>query len=292
VVSFRLKIESPPGGPVFPDFVTSTYTLGVEALDVIVPDPPADIAAYDAVLQVVGAEPTDASPAPIEGLTVTLQGVLDGGTLRRTATTDAEGRATFRVLAGTYECVVIVPPGLPFASWHGLVDLAPQAVVANPTAWTVSLALRPTWSGSVRDAFGAPVPAGTLTFERRVQRDDGDLLTIAPPAVDVRLGEDGTFTLRVDPGTWDIVIAPAPETGAPNAHEAGVVVGDAGLTQEIELPLPGLLHLTIAGPDGAFLAGVGVDLWLPDDDGPRLFASGTTNERGFVDLFVPHVDAH
>lgn len=291
VTSFRLKVESPPAGPVFPDFVTTTYTLGAEALDVIVPDPPADIAAYDAVLQVVGAEAADASPSPVEGLTVTLQGVLDGGTLRRTATTDAEGRATFRVLAGQYECVVIVPPGLPYASWHGLVDLAPQAVVADPTAWTVSLALRPTWSGSVRDAFGAAVPAGTLTFERRVQRDDGDLLALAPPAIDVELGADGAFSVRLDPGTWDVVIAPDAETGAPNAHEAGVVVGEAGLVRDIELPLPGLLHLTVAGPDGDFLAGVGVDLWLPGDDGPRLFASGTTNDRGFVDMLVPHADA-
>ncbi|MCC6625395.1 MAG: hypothetical protein IT385_29385 [Deltaproteobacteria bacterium] len=287
VTSVRLKIESPSGGPVFPDFVSGPHVVG-EYVDVIVPDPPANVAAYDAVLRVLVQGAGDEGATPVEGLTVTLQGKLDGGTLRRTATTDADGEAHFRVLAGSYECLIVVPPDRPFSSWHGTVDLSPQALIPRPDAWTVTLWPRPTFSGRIVDAFGRPVSAGKLTFERRVARQEGELLAIAPPPITAPLGADGTFALQVDPGTWDLMVAPDPTTGAPHAHEAAIEVGPDGLHLELDLPMPGLIHLTVAGPDGVFRPDVTVDLWLPSGDAPRLLARGTTGKRGFVDLLVPH----
>jgi len=289
ITSVRLKVESPAGGPVFPDFATGKQDVGTY-IDVIVPDPPANVAAYDAVLRVVAPAGAGAgAPTPMEGLTVTLQGLLDGGTLRRTATTDAAGEVRMSVLAGMYECLVVVPPDRPYASWHGTVDLSPQALLPRPDAWTVTLPPRPTFSGRIVDAFGKPVGAGKLSLERRVVRAEGEILAIAPPPLAVPLGSDGTFVVQVDPGTWDLVIAPDPSTGAPHAHEAALEVGVDGLHLELDLPLPGLLHLTVAGPDGSYLPGVTVDLWLPAKDRPRLLARGITGDNGFVDLLVPHV---
>lgn len=283
----RLEIDAPATGATFPSFTTDDIALADGDIIVVVPSPPLNVAPYDANIHV-----TTADGAPAAGLAVTVQGVLEGGTIRRTATTDAYGVAKVSVLSGPYECLVTVPPESPWASWHGFIDLGVQAVVPQ-VGTTIELARRPLLEGRVIDAFGMPVSPGTLSLERDLSRLTGESLVIAPPELTVALDEDGAFSVAVDAGTWDVVVSPDPVTGAPNAHESDVEVGEDGLTIDLGLPPPGLLHLTVGGPDGPFLPDVTVELWLPSDDGegPRLLARGTTTAQGFVDLLVPHVSS-
>ncbi|MFO0750413.1 MAG: hypothetical protein U1F43_32795 [Myxococcota bacterium] len=284
----RLEIEAPDAGAIFPDFVTDEFVLGSDELTVVVPNPPLDVAPYDAAIHV---EAPDGSPAV--GLSVTIQGVLEGGTIRRNAITDKDGVAHVNVLSGPYECLVIVPPELAMASWHGFVDLGLAGLATGAAVGTtIQLAPRPTLSGHITDAFGMPVSPGTLTLARDIEKKEGEQLVIAPPDLTLDLDEDGGFTAQVDPGSWDLVIAPDPVTGAPNAHESDIEVGPDGLSLDVALPPPGLLHLTVGGPDGPFMPDVTVELWLPpvgSDVHPRLLARGTTTAQGFVDLLVPHL---
>lgn len=286
----KLQIEAPEAGPLFPDYTTDELPVGEEQLSVIVPNPPLDIAAYDTTIQVLQPD-----GLPARGMSLTIQGVLEGGTIRRTTTTDEDGKAHLTVLNGPYECLVVVPNDLPFASWHGFIDLGVQSIAIGGAGTTIQLQERPLFSGRILDAFGAPVTAGTVTLDRDIAKQNGEKLVIAPPDVTLDLDADGGFEALLDPGQWDIIVAPDPETGAPNTHESDVEIGDEGLALDLGLAVPGLLHLTVGGPDGQFLPGVTVELWQPgaEAEKPRLLARGTTSAQGFVDLLVPHaaVDA-
>lgn len=294
-----VKVESTAASPVFPEFIAGPFTLSgtldtPEALNLVVPDLPAGTEPVTAVLKVleqkVDAQFVATGVEPAVGRTVTIVGIFDGGALRRTGVTDQNGEVSFSLLPGAYECLVSSPPHIAAATWHGRINLG-EADPTNKTARTTELTLsaRPPLIGQVLDAFGEPVEAGRLTFERRVSWREGMSLVAAPAPFEVELGLDGLYATRVDPGVYDVTIAPDVSTGAPHHFETEVWVTEEGLRLDLELPPPGLLHLTVATPDGAWLPGVRVELWADDDTGqPRLFALGTTGSRGYVDVLVPH----
>lgn len=294
-----VKVESTVSSPVFPEFVQGPFTLGGEApLDLVVPSLAAGTEAVNAVLRVLerradapdGSSPDGQDLVPAVGRAVTIVGIFDGGTLRRNGTTNEHGEVTFALLPGAYECLVASPPRSAAASWHGHINLGLQLAADLTPVTEIVLSPRPPLIGRVTDSFGNPIEWGRLTFERRVTWREGSSLVIAPPPFEVELGADGLYSTRVDPGVYDLTVAPDLATGAPHTFETGILVGPEGLRFDLELPPPGLLHLTVASPDGAWLPGVRVELWADDEaQTPRLFALGTTGERGFVDLLVPHV---
>lgn len=294
-----VKVESTATSPVFPEFIAGPFTLGPstdtpEALNLVIPDLPTGAEPVTAILKVleqkVDAQFIATGVEPAVGRTVTIVGIFDGGALRRTGVTDQNGEVSFSLLPGAYECLVSSPSHTAAATWHGRINLGE----ADPTAKAVrltelTLSARPPLIGQVLDAFGEPVESGRLTFERRVNWREGMSLVAAPAPFEVELGLDGLYATRVDPGVYDVTIAPDPETGAPHHFETEVWVTEEGLRFDVELPPPGLLHLTVATPDGTWLPGVRVELWADDDKGqPRLFALGTTGSRGYVDVLVPH----
>lgn len=294
-----VKVESTPTSPVFPEFIAGPFTLDAsldtpEALNLVVPDLPAGTEPVTAVLRVleqkVDAQFVAAGVEPAVGRTVTIVGIFDGGALRRTGVTDQNGEVSFSLLPGAYECLVSSPPHIAAVTWHGRINLGENDPSQKTTRVTeLTLSARPPLIGQVLDAFGEPVEAGRLTFERRVDWREGMSLVAAPAPFEVELGQDGLYATRVDPGVYDVTIAPDVSTGAPHHFETEVWVTEEGLRLDLELPPPGLLHLTVATPDGTWLPGVRVELWADDDMGqPRLFALGTTGARGFVDMLVPH----
>jgi hypothetical protein len=291
VAELYVKVEAPVDGPVFPEFTLGPIAPPSDSgLDLVVPDLPPGTEPLDIALRVQeprsleGIDTVELVPA--RGRTVTIVGAFPEGTLRRSGTTDDTGQVTFRGLPGAYEVLVVSPPQSPSATWRGLVNLGPPDTRTAETL--ITLSPRPLIVGRVLDAFGAPVEHGTLTLDKHVAWGEGWALAITPPPFETQLGEDGVFSARVDPGTYDAVIAPALETGAPSTSETGIEVGPDGLELDLSLPLPGLLHLTVSGPDGTWLPDVRVELWTPAEGKARLFALGTTGERGFVDMLIPH----
>ncbi|MCA9515354.1 MAG: hypothetical protein KC635_10455 [Myxococcales bacterium] len=289
VAHVRLSVSAAADGAVFPDFVTEALDPG-EDLDVRVPALPAGTEPIDAVLTVT----TDARGMDgATGLTVTCVGNLAGGTLRRTATTRADGTATLHTLPGAYECLVTTANDSPFACWHGFLTLAAGADAPGLVERSIRLERRVPLFGVVRDALGKPVDGGTLLASRRVERAAGEVLAIAPPPFKATVGADGRYQLVVDPGLYDVRVTPAPETGAPptTTPAAGVRV-TAGLELPFDLPEPGIAHLTVADPDGNYLSGVTIELYWPDapdaaGDEPPLLTKGVTGDQGFVDLLIP-----
>lgn len=296
LTSFRVRVDPPESGStVFPTFTTEILTWQAEhSFDLIVPELAPGTEPVEAVIRVTEERIDEVSLAaatiPAVGRTVTIHGVLAGGTLRRTATTDDNGEARFFALPGAYECLVASPPQARAQTWHGYVNLADWSDGAGPEIVDVLLVPRVPFVGRVTDAFGDPVEAGTLTLERRTDAPTDQALVIAPAPFEAALGPDGYFSTRVDPGIYDVRVTPGPGTGAPHAFESALVVGEDGLRFDLGLPLPGLLHLTLAAPTGEWIAAAQIELWIADETGtPRLLAVGSTNAEGFIDLVVPHV---
>ena len=292
-----IKVESTGTSKVFAEFVAGPFAIPYEGLvDLIVPDLPAGTEPITTVLRVleqkVDAGFVPQAVVPAVGRTVTIVGVFDGGALRRTGVTDEQGEVTFSLLPGAYECLVTSPPQSAAATWYGHINLGVVETEKVIPRSELLLSPRPPLIGRVTDAFGNPIESGRLTFERRVTWREGSSLVVAPAPFEVELGADGLYSTRVDPGIYDVTIAPDLETGAPNAFETEVDVTEEGLRLDLGLPPPGLLHLTVADPEGAWLPGVRVELWADDDMGePRLFGLGTTGPKGYVDLLVPHAGA-
>lgn len=296
LTTFSIKTESPADGPVFPEFTTPlmSYVAGAQ-IDLVVPDLPPGTEPIEAVIRVSERRASADALAPPEiiaaaGRTVTIVGALAGGSLRRTGTTDARGEVRLSALPGAYECLVASPPQARAATWHGFVNFAEWQADAGAEPVAIELSPRVPFLGRVTDAFGRPVTAGTLTLERRLDAREGEALFIAPAPFETRLGDDGYYSTQLDPGTYDLNVAPDPSTGAPHTFETEIVVGEDGLRFDLGLPPPGLLHLTVAGPDGAWIAGAQVELWMDDALGQRrVLAITSTGEDGFVDVLVPHL---
>jgi len=282
----RLKVSAPADGPVFPDFTTDTVATSGD-IDVQIPTLPDGEVPFEAKVQVLSRDPYGIVQYPT-GLTVTVVGELEQGTLRRSATTDADGVATLTVLPGAYECLVTTGPESPWASWHGRVSLTHPEAPHDKGPASIELAYRTPVYGAVTDGGGAPVESGTIYATRRVQRGVTDVLAIAPPPFKAAIS-DGAYEVALDPGVYDLRVVPDPETGAPATTMRAAQVKSLPLELPIELPEPALAHLTIAAPDGTYMSGVTVELYQKDADTeePVLLIKGTTNDAGYVDLLIP-----
>jgi hypothetical protein len=228
----------------------------------------------------------------VPGVPVTIVGVLAGGTIRHATTTDADGIARFLTFPGAYECLVSLPTELAAASWHGYISLTPPMGASVEEPPMLRLGARPRARISLVDHVARPVSGGALELERIPVRGDDDQLVIAPEPFFAAIASDGTAEVAVDPGTYRVRVAPGPDTGAPMARFDDVVISRESSVLDFVLPPPGLLHLTVSGPDGRWLPEVGVELWTPDTSGtPRLLGRSVTNTNGFLDAVVPHLQA-
>jgi hypothetical protein len=287
----QLVVEAPEDGPVFPSFTTEWLAPSTDmAIDI--PPLPQGLQPFDAAIHVV-APGEDGEVIPAAGLTVTIRGDLAGGSLRRSATTNASGVASVEVLPGAYEVVVSVPPGQDYAGWSGAMNLLTPddgAATSAPTA-TVALQPRPFVFGTVRDAHGAIVGGGKVVATRQTTATSGGL-AFAPQPFSCPIDINGRFVLRVDTGRYEFRITPETDTGAPPRilHDEEVY-GDIDL--EVTTPNPGVARLTLLGPDELPLPDTTVELYISSkhetgsDASQALLAKGTSDETGAIDLLVP-----
>jgi hypothetical protein len=280
-----LRIESPDSGRPFPEYRVDAVTVSVPAI-ITLPFDVDDTTTFEAHVRVVGG----ADGAPVAGMPVTVVGLLPEGAVRATALTDADGRARLRTFAGAYECLVAVPAGDPWASWHGYMTLGPDLTGAS--APEIRLAQRPTLDVNVLAFNGVAVPHGVITFERDPSPGAG-ALAIAPEARSIELDPAGRTSLTLEPGTYLARYAPARASGAPMAFRVGFEVGTSSTALLWRLPQPSRLNFVVAGPEGAPLADTTVELWVPSTGGgdARLLGRALTDAGGALQVLVPYVEA-
>ncbi|MEZ4268153.1 MAG: hypothetical protein R3F39_17460 [Myxococcota bacterium] len=290
--SVRVRITAPSTGLLFPDFesewLDASPTDGVTAITI--PALPPNLKEFEAAVTVLA--PVDGGqPAPVSGLSLSMFGHLEGGTLRRAATTDADGVARFSALPGAYEILVEVPPGQAYGARRVKLTLDAPAIRGDGPV-VITLEPRILLGGPVRDAANRTVKAGSVIATLRPEKDANDSLSVATAPFQAPIGSDGRFEMLVDPGTYDLRVLPETYTGAPALRLAGVSV--TSLTELlVALPAPTLTHLQVVDPDGIPIPSAIVELFT--DDGPvadeapvpSLLVKATTGSRGTVDLLVP-----
>ncbi len=290
--SIDVRVEPPRDSSLFPEFRSSGLSSG-DDLDLVAPLPPPGTTAFEAKLKVVTLAPGADEAGPfvaLPGVPVTIVGVLSGGTIRLSTTTDSDGVARFLTFPGAYECLVSIPTELAAASWHGYISLTPPMGASVEETPMLRLGARPRARISITDHAGRPLEAGDVELERIPVRGDDDQLVIAPEPFFVAVDTNGTAEVAVDPGTYRVRVAPPAGSGAPMVRFDDVVVSREAASLDLTLPPPGLLHLTVSSPDGSWLPDVAVELFTPDPSGtPRLLGRGMTNANGFLDAVVPHV---
>ena len=280
-----LRIEPPETGPGFPEYRLETVVVATPAI-VRLPFDVDQTAMFEARVRVLGGP----EGAPVAGVPLTVVGLLAEGTVRATAVTDINGQARLRTFAGAYECLVAVPVGDPWASWHGYVTLGPE--LSGITEPEIRLALRPALDVDALTHDGATVAGGSITFERDPGPSTG-VLAIAPEPLVVELDAEGRARATLEPGTYTLRHAPSGGSGAPMAFRSGFEVGASSRALLWRLPRPSPLALTVTGPDGAPLADATVELWVPSTSGAdaRLLGRTLTDAGGALQVLVPHVEA-
>lgn len=287
----RVHITAPSTGVLFPDY--ESEWLDTKPLDgvtaIIIPALPPNLTEFEAAVSVV-APTADGAMAPVSGLSLSMFGHLEGGVLRRSATTDSDGVARFSALPGAYEILVSVPPGLAYAARRVKLTLdAPATLSDQPVP--IVLEPRLLLGGPVRDASNRAVKSGSVIATLRPEKDATDSLSVATAPFQAPIDSGGRFELLVDPGTYDIRVLPDAHTGAPALRLAGVsVTGPTELL--VALPAPTLAHLQVLGPDEVPIPNAIVELFTDEerDDAslpPPLLVKDTTGGRGTVDLLVP-----
>ena len=131
------------------------------------------------ILGIIEGTVTDSSTGdPIEGATVTANGYSN--------ITDAEGRYSIEVPPGTYNVT---------ASATKYVSQSKTATVTSNTKTTLDFALTPlngTISGTVTDSStGDPIAGATVTIN----------------GISVSTGTDGTYSIEVPPGTYNVTVS-------------------------------------------------------------------------------------
>lgn len=287
----RVRITAPSTGLLFPDFesewLDTTPADGVTAI--IIPTLPPNLTEFEAAVSVVAPQPSG-ELAPVGGLSLTMFGHLEGGTLRRSATTDADGIARFSALPGAYEILVSVPPDLGYAARRVKLTLDAPATL-NDQPVPLVLDSRVLLGGPVHDAANRIVRAGSVIATLRPEKDATDSLSVATAPFQAPIDSSGRFDMLVDRGTYDIRVLPESYTGAPAVRLAGITV--SGPTElRVALPAPSLAHLQVLGPDEVPIPSAIVELFTDEARGdaslpPPLLVKDTTGSRGTVDLLVP-----
>ena len=268
IASAKLTIELTPQSQTDPWFVSNLISLS---------DPipgPFMLVAYTMANQ-FGFVVKDAANNNVSGAVVQAQTTVGTNLLGTTdfaysGTTDADGTASLSLLPATplpYNIVVVPPPG------SSLATTCPDPVkvltgsplgAANPTTVATfnMLQLRPSLFGTVIDGQGNPVANVAITAT------PGSGPTGSCPSAPAAPGNtttavNGSFTLPLDPGTYQLDYDPPAGSAAPRLTEYAVVIGvpaggaDGGVAggtemipHPVPLPVAAAVTGTVVAPDG------------------------------------------
>lgn len=195
------------------------------------------------------------------------------------ATTDSSGTAALQLLAGsndqpvTYAITATPPAGSKYASTciPAVATLSSGSTTNSgtaPTLQTIVPGFRPVLSGRVRTATGVPLSNVSITASGTPDRVGG---CPAPAATSASATTDatGSYSLPMDPGTYQLDIDPPVGSVAPRLTEVGVTVPDEGLvTHDVTLPAGVLVKGLVIGDGGEPVASAAVRVFQPRCTGP------------------------
>jgi len=213
------------------------YTLTAEAILDGDPKPKNNIVSGNIIdvkspIGTIAGTVVDASTGdPIEGATITANGY--------SVTTDTEGQYTIQLLHETYTVTASA------TKYH---SQSKPATVTAETTTTLNFTLTPingTISGTVTDSStGNPIAGATVTAN----------------GISVSTGADGTYTIEVPPGTYNVTVS---ADGYKDSSKTNIAVGaEEAKIVDFELkpiqPLNILLYAGVAAVAIIVIAGIGV----------------------------------
>jgi hypothetical protein len=224
-----------------------------------------------------------------------------------TALTDANGTASVSLIPAqsggnrSYDVSITPDPASPFQATTTTVKVAPGGGYTQ----VMGLAIRPQLYGLVRDPTNRPLAGVTVTpMSATLAQSNGSpsplrtAPTSAPPAM---TGQDGHFSLRLDPAVWDVGLIPPPETMLPRLWVTGTnVISNTDLGEPTfprgvmvhgvvrdasnrPVPVADVLIYTVASGN-ANCAPNDLSCLAP----ARLRAEGPTDAKGTVGIILPN----
>jgi len=197
-----------------------------------------------------------------------------------------EGRLELDLLPARYTIWMHPPADAPLASTNFSVDLtAPDELPSTFSDWNMKSPLR----GRVVDHGGDPVAGAELEFWPNGLPADQlrDRLKVTATT-----GEDGSFSVRLEPRNHDVTVRPPSGAGLPRhwatVRKKPLTRGDQIAT--IRLPEPMLLRGSVRGEsgDGADpIGGTSISATVAGEDRRHLLGKATTDEEGRFYMIVP-----
>ncbi|HOX47152.1 MAG TPA: carboxypeptidase-like regulatory domain-containing protein [Myxococcota bacterium] len=203
---------------------------------------------------------------------------LGQGSLREVVEADVEGAFATTLPEGTYQ-VRAVPPVASAAS----ITTSTLELLADTSQVVIAVDERPWVTGTIRDQQGQAVPDVTLVASRTSDwsgLDDGALRSY-----DGMSDSQGAFSLRLDPGQYDLTLVPSAATGLPRHTLRHVFVTvDLSLADaDTTLPAPGVVRGHVFNSVGEPQCGITLDVFRADDEGAWLVGqavSGNSTKDG------------
>jgi hypothetical protein len=206
--------------------------------------------------------------------------------------TDAEGRYAVRLPAGTYDVVVVPEDG----SGYG-VAISQRQITDEPIQQGKSLqaARQPLLQGKVRLADGRALSNADVEARPSIQIDPPSPFAAMQRVARGRTAADGSFSVRVDPGFYDVAIKPEEGSRFPWLVTVARRVEDRDLLLEDQVVrLPFDASQTIFDPTGSsVIRGALVRAYaLPDLTGGRarfveIGRARTTDDGSYEMFFSP-----
>lgn len=240
-------------------------------------------------LRVLGL--SDHAPEPVADATVTFTATtsLASRVFRASGVTDEQGYVSVRsgdllapiaLIAARYVVTVDPPPSSAFRRRQltlDLSDIGPSVIVDKQ----IELGLRTLLTGTLRSSRGTPVAAAAVQL---VPANGARQITAATDSA-------GTFSARVDPGSYLLRIEPARGSSQvlPVAFEA-VIVADAPSVElpPITLPSGAILEGTVIGDaDGALVERATVEAFVVDQGRSISLGHAETGKDGVFRLILP-----
>ena len=198
---------------------------------------------------------SDAGGTPVSGATVRAHTTLEGGDSRVSATfareglSDGGGTTNMSLMPGAtgdprpYTLSVVPPAG---SIW------ATQCFDDVPAQWSggapvtllrdVRLPRRAVIMGNVVSANGVPVGNVMVTATAAGGAPSLPHCLAGPAVTSATTDATGSFTLPLDPGTYQLEYDPPPGSPLPRLSEPEVMVGTAGAIRSVRLPTPVLVE--------------------------------------------------
>lgn len=253
-------------------------------------------------VNVKGSDDLPVSSALVHAQTVVGTSTLGSTQFARDGLTDSNGIVGLSLLPGTaqtalnYQITVLPPANSAFAtpcdSPVGVtVGGNTVNVTSAPTLMTIMLTLRPTLVGTVRDYQGYPLANVAITATQETA-DNAACTSATPAPASTTTAANGTFSLALDPGTYQIDYDPPTGSAAPRFTEYGFRIGGTpALTHDTTLPRGLAVTGTVTAPGGTTALAsatvrlfevrcTGADCTGPNRTAPTLRAVTVTDGNG------------